>query len=200
MPIKLRNDPEKPTNPLIWCGAVICTIIAIAVIITGIVVFIGYLVLHPSVPVISVASAHLDHFSNDQAGLLETQLTINIKAENDNAKAHASFSKTQFVLSFQGIPIARLVVGSFNVPKNDSVEFHYEVASSSIPLNSEEMKQVDLALKQDLIVFDLKGNSRARWRVGLLKTVKFWCHLDCQLKFHPFNGSYMNSKCTSRVK
>lgn len=200
MPKKLIHGPEKRTHPLVWCLAILCTVVAIAVIITGIIVFVGYLVIHPSVPVISVVSAHLDKIQNDLAGLLEAQLTIVVKAENDNAKAHASFSDTNFVLSFQGISIARLVADPFEVAKNGSVEFPYKVESSSIPLSPEEMQQVDMALKQDQITFDLKGSSRARWRVGLLGSVKFWCHLNCQLKFHPLTGIYMNSPCTSRAK
>ena len=56
-------------------------VVAIAVIITGLVVFVGYLVIHPSMPIISVVSAHLDKIRNDLAGLLETQLTIVIKTE-----------------------------------------------------------------------------------------------------------------------
>ncbi|KAM6551068.1 hypothetical protein CsatB_000876 [Cannabis sativa] len=200
MPRKLIQGPERRTHPLVWCIAILCTVVAIAVIIVGLVVFVGYLVIHPSVPVISVVTAHLDKLQNDLAGLFETQLTIYVKAENDNAKAHASFSDTSFVLSFEGIAIARLVADPFDVAKNGSVEFPYRVESSSIPLNPEEMLQVDLALKQDKITFDLKGSSRARWKVGLLGSVKFWCHLNCRLKFHPLTGVYVNSPCTSRVK
>lgn len=200
MPRKLIHGQEKRTHPLVWCLAILCTVVAIAVIITGLVVFVAYLVIHPSVPFISVVSAHLDKIQNDLAGLLETQLTIVIKAENDNTKAHASFSDTDLVLSFEGIAIARLVADPFEVGKNESVEFPYKVESSSIPLNPEEMQQVDSALKQDQITFDLKGSSRARWRVGLLGSVKFWCHLNCQLKFHPLTGIYMNAPCTSRAK
>ncbi|GMN47635.1 hypothetical protein TIFTF001_016803 [Ficus carica] len=200
MQTKLRHGREKGTHPVVWCMAIVCTAVAIAVIVTGIVVFVGYLVIHPSVPVISVVSAHLDKIQNDIAGLLEAQLTIVVKAENDNTKAHASFSDMSFVLSFQGVDIAQLVAGPFDVAKNESQEIPYKVVSSSIPLNPEEMQQVDLALKADLITFDLKGHTRARWRVGILGSVKFWCNLNCQLKFHPLNGSYMNSPCTSRAK
>ncbi|EXC31037.1 hypothetical protein L484_021339 [Morus notabilis] len=200
MPGKLIQGPEKATHPVIWCLAIVCTVVAIAVIITGLVVFVGYLVIHPSVPIISVVSAHLDKLQNDIAGLLEAELTVVVKAENENAKAHASFSDTSFFLSFQGIVIAKLVAEPFEVAKNDSLQLPYKVLSSSIPLNPEEMQQVDMALKDDRITFDLKGHSRARWRVGLLGSVKFWCNLNCQLKFHPLTGSYMSSPCTSRAK
>ncbi|KAF3449242.1 hypothetical protein FNV43_RR09970 [Rhamnella rubrinervis] len=197
---RFRHGPERRTHPLIWLAAVICTVIALAVIIVGIVVFVGYLVSHPRVPVITVFDAHLDKFSTDMAGLLETQVTIQVKAENDNSKANASFSDTRFTLSFQGITIAQLVADPFEVKKNDSLQFYYVVPSSSIPLDPQQMEEVDLALKQDVIMFDFKGEARARWRVWLLGSLKFWCHLNCQLKFHPLNGTYMNAPCSSRAK
>lgn len=197
---KFKHGSEKRTHPLVWIAAIICTIIAVAVIILGVVVFVVYLINHPRIPVITVVDAHLDKISSDIAGLLETQVTIQVKAENDNSKAKASFSDTSFVLSFQGLVIAKLVAEPFEVKKNDSLQFYYVVPSSSIPLDPQQMEEVDMALKQDVITFDLKGDSKARWRVWLLGPLKFWCHLNCRLKFHPLNGTYMNAPCSSRAK
>lgn len=190
----------KRTHPFIWCLAIICTLICIAVIASGIAVFIGYIVMHPRVPTLSVANATLDTMRYSQAGLLETQMTIIIRAENDNAKAHASFSDTGFFLSFQGLVLAKLVADPFDVKKNSSIYFYYEVTSDEIPLDSARRHQVDLSLKQKKITFDFKGNSKTQWRVWLLGSVKFWCHLDCQLRFHTSNGTYISSSCTSKTK
>lgn len=200
MSSKLGHGPGKRTHPLVWMAAIICTVIAVAVIVTGIVAFAGYMVIHPRIPVITIVSAHLDKILYDMAGLLETQVTIVVRAQNGNAKAHASFSDTRFQLSYQGVVIAKLVADPFEVRKNDSMEFYYVVPSSSIPLDPNQMAELDFELKEDLITFDLKGNSRARWRVGLLGSLKFWCHLNCELKFHPSNGTYMNSPCSSKAK
>ncbi|XP_022136394.1 uncharacterized protein LOC111008115 [Momordica charantia] len=200
MPPRLISDAKRRTHPLVWFAAVLCTILSIAVIIGGIVVFVGYLVIHPRIPTISVIGAHLDGFQIDVAGRLEVQLTIVVEAENDNAKAHASFSDTSFFLSFLGIRIARLVADPFAVRKNSSHKFQYAIASSSIPLNPEQMEEADYALKSDLSRFDLKGNTRVQWRVGMLGSVKYWCHLHCELKFHPSNGTYLSLPCSSKAK
>ncbi|XP_004300540.1 PREDICTED: uncharacterized protein LOC101301588 [Fragaria vesca subsp. vesca] len=198
MPRKLTH--QRGTHPLVWLAAIICTIVSIAVIIAGIVVFAGYMVIHPRVPFIKVTQAHLENLQNDPTSLLETAITIVVRAENDNTKAHASFSDLSFTLSFQGMKIARLVANPFDVRKNDSVDFNYVVESSSIPLSSGQVDQVDSSLKRDRISFDLKGNVRARWRVGLVGSVKLWGHLNCRLNFHPSNGSYIYSPCRSRAK
>nr|AAV68887.1 hypothetical protein AT5G45320 [Arabidopsis thaliana] len=55
-----RLTSRHGTSPFIWCAAIICAIISIVVIVGGIIVFVGYLVIHPRVPIISVADAHLD--------------------------------------------------------------------------------------------------------------------------------------------
>ncbi|XP_022983092.1 uncharacterized protein LOC111481740 [Cucurbita maxima] len=163
MPPKLISNAKRRTHPLIWFAAVLCTLVSIAVIIAGVGVFIGYLVIHPRIPTISVIGAHLDNFQNDIVGRLEVQLTILVEAENDNAKAHASFSDTSLFLSFLGLNIAEIVADPFDVRKNSSVQFHYAVNSIEIPLNPEQMEEVDFALKTDLIQFDLNRNTRVQW-------------------------------------
>ncbi|KAK7407005.1 hypothetical protein VNO78_08644 [Psophocarpus tetragonolobus] len=197
----MRTHESGNTHPLIWIAAILCTIIAIGVVIGGIVVFVGYMVIHPRIPVISVTNAHLDLLSNDYAGLLQTQLTIFVVAQNGNAKAHATFSDIRFNLSYQGQGIAMMVAQPFEVPKNHSKTLNYLVRSASIPLTPDQMEEVDASWKRDVIAFDLKGSARSRWRIGPLGSVKFWCNLECQLKFRPSNGSYINhSRCTSESK
>ncbi|KAJ7953301.1 Late embryogenesis abundant protein [Quillaja saponaria] len=200
MPRTLRHGPQRRTHPLVWFLAVICTIIAVAIIIAGMVVFVGYLVIHPRVPFISVANAHLHLLDNDLAGLLQTQISVTVRAENDNQKADATFSDIRLTLSFQGIKIAYLVAGQIEVSKKKSMDLNYVVQSSSIPLNPDQMDEVDFSRKRNVISFELKGSARAMWRVGPLGSVKFWNHLNCMLKFHPSNGTYIHSRCSSKSK
>ncbi|XP_004512337.1 NDR1/HIN1-like protein 12 [Cicer arietinum] len=188
------------TNLFIWLLAILCTIIAIGVVIGGIVVFVGYIVIHPRVPTISISNAHLDLFRNDYAGLLQTQLNIRVLAQNGNAKAHATFSDIKFLLSYQGQGIAIMVADTFDVPKNNSQILNYVVQSSSIPLTPDQVEVVDETWKRNVVGFDFKGHARTQWRVGPLGSLKFWCKLECQLRFHPLNGSYIPSRCTSQSK
>ncbi|XWS62287.1 hypothetical protein CRYUN_Cryun07bG0197300 [Craigia yunnanensis] len=197
---KFSTGPERRTYPLVWCAAIVCTILTLAVIIAGIVTFIGYLVIHPRVPYVSVVNAHLDRIRIDYAGILEIQVTVVIRAQNGNKKAHASFLHSGYILSLNGEDVAQLVAPPFEVSKNSSVDFNYVVQSLPIPLDPEEAEDLDEAMKKDLITFDLKGSARVRWRVGRLGSVKFMCRLNCQLHFHPLNGTYIPSSCTSKAK
>ncbi|KAK7307393.1 hypothetical protein VNO77_40414 [Canavalia gladiata] len=200
IPRRLNTPHNDSTHPLIWLAAILCTIIAIGVVIAGIVVFIGYMVIHPRIPIISITNAHLDLLRNDYAGLLQTQLRIIVVAQNGNAKAHATFSDIKFNVSYQGQGIAVMVADPFDVPKNNSKTLPYVVQSAPIPLTPDQMEEVDGSWKRDIIGFDIKGSARTRWRVGPLGSVRFWCTLECQLKFHPSNGSYIPKRCTSESK
>ncbi|GAB2272878.1 hypothetical protein Dimus_007694 [Dionaea muscipula] len=200
MPRPVIGPQRKPHPALIWCAAIICTIFTVIVIITGIIVFIGYLVIRPSVPFVRVPSAHLDTFSFDEEGVLSTGFTIVVRAENDNIKARASFSDFKFTLSFDGLDIARLEALPFDVGTNNSLDLKFVFESSPIALDSEQIGAADLSLKRNMIEFALKGSSRARWRVGPLGSVKFWCHLNCQLLFQTNGNITSMSHCSSKSK
>ncbi|XP_010536072.1 PREDICTED: uncharacterized protein LOC104811158 [Tarenaya hassleriana] len=191
---------RQGTSIFVWCAAIICALISVAVIFGGIAVFVGYLVIHPRIPIISVVNAHLDLLRYDISRVMETQITIIVRAENDNEKAHATFEDTEFHLSFGGKYIAILKAAPFKVGKNSSLDFSYVVQSYPVPLGPTEMQMIDYALKQDVITFDLKGDSRTRWRVGPFGSVRFWCDLNCELNFRPSDHSYLRSPCSSSHK
>lgn len=201
--MKKHNYPPHPpekTHFLWWCAAVLCSLLTLAVIIAGVVIFVGYLVIHPRIPIISVVNAHLNKFRYNPAGILVTQVSIDVRSENDNTEAHASFSGQNLTLIFQGTEIAKLVAPPYEVRKNDSVVFNYLATSEPIPLSDEQRRDVDLSIAGDLIEFVLKGDSKARWRVGAVGSVKFECRLDCVLRFHGSDGAFIPSPCTSKPK
>ncbi|KAG5229429.1 hypothetical protein OIU77_024108 [Salix suchowensis] len=197
----LVSTPPPRTHFLWWLAAILCTILTVAIIIAGIVIFIGYMVIHPRVPVISVVDAYLPHFNYDEAGVLVMQVNILVRSKNDNRKAHARFSNFNLELFFDGNRIAVLSTATpYEVKKNSSVDFNYEYTSDSIPLNPSQMNHVDESLKKDQVSFELKGGVRAQWKVGVLGSIKLLCHLNCRLQFHSSNGSYIPRRCSSRSK
>ncbi|KAH0733997.1 hypothetical protein KY285_009704 [Solanum tuberosum] len=191
--------PERRTNPLIWCVALLCTFITLAVIITGIIVFIGFIIVRPKVPQMSVTSANIDTFAYDMSNLLSIKVSIVINAENDNVKAHATFYETIYTLYFHDVKVAYLRADPFDVPKNSSIPLYYPVESTSIALTPQEGANAEVALNQRLVGLDLKGSSRTRWRLGVVGSVKFWLHLNCKLKL-PLDGSTIYPKCSTKSR
>lgn len=189
--------PERRTNPLIWCVALLCTFITLAVIVTGIIVFIGFIIVRPKVPQMSVRSANIDTFAYDMSNLLSIKVSIVINAENDNVRAHATFYDTLYTLYFHDVKVAYLRADPFDVLKNTTIQLYYPVESTSIALTPQEGANAEVALNQKLVGLDLKGSSRTRWRLGLVGSVKFWLHLNCKLKL-PLDGSTIYPKCSTK--
>ncbi|KAI3703534.1 hypothetical protein L1987_73676 [Smallanthus sonchifolius] len=197
--------PQRRTNPLIWCLAFICAILATIIIVAGIIVFIGYLVIRPKLPLLYVHSARLDKLSYTQAGILAVRLIIIMKAENHNMKAHVSFYDTIRLMcgrtrrgSYHGLSIAQLVADPFDVRKNTSRELNYVVESSPIPLEPPEQYLTEQSLaKTKVVPFFLKGSSRTRWRVGPLGSVKFWLHINCHIQL-PTDNTVVYPDCSTK--
>ncbi|XP_072967106.1 uncharacterized protein [Typha angustifolia] len=195
---KLISNRGRYTSPLVWTAAIACAILAIAVIITGVVVFAIYLIYQPKMPYLTVADAHLDKLDYDQTGMLDTEMTMRIMAENDNSKSEAGFSDLSLTLKFNGITVAELKADPFVVPMNSSLPLDYDVPSATIPLDQGGMAVMDVALKNGVVPFDFTGQARTKWRVGIFVSVRFWTHLSCQLKFFWPNGSAVNLDCSSK--
>ncbi|GMQ03831.1 hypothetical protein CsSME_00049481 [Camellia sinensis var. sinensis] len=189
----------RTTSRFIWFIAILCTIITVSVIIIGITVFIAYIAIRPKVPLISLTYAHLDIFDySESSSLFTTKLTIKIKFQNDNANAHAHFSDTAFIVGIRGLELTKLVLVPFDVSKNSSVEYAYQIESSPILLSPDKVVLVDLSLKQDYASFELIGTAMTRWRVGSIASVKFRLHLNCQLHFVLSSRDSVGSYCNSR--
>ncbi|CAL9210754.1 uncharacterized protein LOC103990605 [Musa acuminata AAA Group] len=197
MPAFVPATPQQ-TSWAVWLAAIVCAVLAIAVIIAGIVVFAIYIIYQPKMPYIKVAYAQLSKLVYDQSGLLEIEMVLNLVAENDNKKAHASFSDLSFLLQFHRIDVAALRADPFDVAKNSSLELDYHFPSSPIPLDQAAMETMDVALKRGVVSFDLSGHARTRWRVGIFLSVKFRTSLSCELRFFWPNGSAVNLDCSSK--
>lgn len=195
-PILRREDR---THPLIWALAILCTILAVAVILTGLLVFLTYIIYQPKMPYLVVTYAHLDRLDYDQTGLLGTVISLTIMAENDNTRAHATFSDLSIKVRFHGVEIADLRAGEFEAEKNSSVALNYVVPSAMVPLDRGGMEEMDVSLKRDVIRFVLDGQARTRWRVGFVMTVKLWTHLSCGIQFFVSNRTTNGLDCTSKA-
>ncbi|EPS62680.1 hypothetical protein M569_12109, partial [Genlisea aurea] len=193
-PVLVRR---RRTSRLIWCLAIICAVLTVAVIVAGIVACVGYVTIRPKVPRLSLASAQANAVYFDEAGSVTVQVTVVVRAENDNAKASATFYGTNFELSFYGRTVAHLVADQFGVRPNASVELPYVVQSSPVPLSPQEAEAVSSGLSRGSVVFEMVGSARTRWSVGVVGSVRFWLNFRCVLRL-PVNGTVVYPRCSSR--
>lgn len=185
---------------MVWALVILCTLLAIGVIVTGATVFAVYLLYKPKMPYLLVSDARLVSLEYDGSGTIQRMvLSLTILAENSNSKADASFSRFDLAVGFRGADVALLRARPFSVARRSSVPLPYLVVSAGRPLNPDAMQYMDGALKAGVVPLDLFGKARTTWKVGIFVSLRFWTRIHCKfLFFYPGNGTHMPIDCRSR--
>jgi hypothetical protein len=200
---QFREDSRRPgrSSKLVWALVILCTVLAVGVIVTGGAVFAVYLLYKPKMPYLLVSNtARLVSLEYDGSGTIQNLvLSLTIQAENSNSKADASFSRFDLGVGFHGAEVALLRARPFTVPRRSSVPLPYLVVSAGRPLNPDGMRYMDGALKAGVVPLDLFGKARTTWKVGVFVSLRFWTRIHCRfLFFYPGNGTAMPIDCRSR--
>ncbi|KAL5199387.1 hypothetical protein ABZP36_020590 [Zizania latifolia] len=199
----IRPDEEHKSSRLAWALVILCTLLAIAVIVTGATVFAVYLIYKPRMPYLLVSDAQLLRLDYDQGGTIQyLQVLIVVQARNTNSRADASFSRVNLAVRFHGADVAWLRARPFVVARESSVPLAYNVVSGGQTLSPDGMRAMDQSLKSGVVPLDLLGRARTRWKVGIFTSVQFWTRIACRLHFFfPGNGTVMptdRNTCTSK--
>ncbi|CAD6260980.1 unnamed protein product [Miscanthus lutarioriparius] len=186
-----------------WATVILCTVLAIAVILAGAAVFAVYTLFKPKMPYLAVSDARLGLLQYDQGGTIQSlQMSITIRAENNNSRADATFSRVDLALGFHGVDVALLRAEPFVVARESSLPLRYNVVSVGRTLDAEGMQAMDAALKASVVPFDLLGKARTRWKVGVFVRLRYWTRIWCRLRlFFPGNGTVVptdRDRCRSR--
>jgi hypothetical protein len=194
---------ERSSSGWAWATVLVCTALAVGVILAGVAVFAVYLIYRPSMPYLTVSDARLERLEYLQDGAIDyLQASITVLAVNNNSKADTSISSMDLVVGFHGADVALLRAQPFMVPRESSLPLPYRVVSAGRPLDAAGMQAMDEALKAGVVPFDLFGKARTRWKVGVFANLRFWMRISCRLRFFfPGNGTVMptdRDKCHSR--
>ncbi|KAL6603506.1 hypothetical protein ACP70R_043867 [Stipagrostis hirtigluma subsp. patula] len=197
---QVPQEDRRRSSGVVWAMVILCTVLAIGVIVTGATVFAVYLVYKPKMPYLLVSDARLVALEYDQAGTIDNLvLSLTILAENTNSKADASFSRVDLAVGFHGAEVAVLRARPFAVARRSSVPLRYQVVSAGRPLSPDGMRYMDGALKAAVVPLDLFGKARTTWKVGIFASLRFWTRISCRfLFFYPGNGTAMPIDCRSR--
>lgn len=196
----LQGDRPRRSSNVVWALVILCTVLAIGVIVTGGTVFAVYLLYKPKMPYLLVSDARLVSLEYDGSGTIQNLVVrFTILAENSNSKADASFSRFDLAVGFHGAEVAALRARPFSVARRSNVPLPYLVVSAGRPLNPDGMQYMDGALKAGVVPLDLFGKARTTWKVGIFVSLRFWTRINCRfLFFYPGNGTAMPIDCRSR--
>ncbi|KAJ6417563.1 hypothetical protein OIU84_003315 [Salix udensis] len=101
---KLSKPPifkqPRRTNLVIWCGAILCLIFSLVLIIFGIATLIIYLVVKPRNPVFDIPNANLNSIYFDSPEYFNGDLTFLANFSNPNQKLDVRFEHVDIELYF----------------------------------------------------------------------------------------------------
>ncbi|CAM0909817.1 unnamed protein product [Alopecurus aequalis] len=189
---RIRDDDEQRSSGWVWLVVVLCTLLAIGVIVAGATVFAVYLIYKPKMPYMVVTDAHLGRlvYTPDDGVIRDIQVSIGVLARNTNSKADASFSNFDIAVEFHGIALALLRARQFTVARESSVPLPYDVVSGGARLDAAGMRAMEGAIRTGAVPLDVYGKARTRWRMGIFLKVQFWTRISCRLYFNfPGNGT-----------
>uniref|UniRef100_A0A0D9WU11 Late embryogenesis abundant protein LEA-2 subgroup domain-containing protein n=1 Tax=Leersia perrieri TaxID=77586 RepID=A0A0D9WU11_9ORYZ len=200
--IRAEKDHHRSSG-VAWAVVILCTLLAIGVIVAGATVFAVYLIYKPRMPYLLVADARMVSLQYDQAGTISyLRVLVDVVARNTNSRADASFTRVDLALRFHGADVARLRAAPFAVARASAAPLLYDVVSGGQPLDAGAMRAMDASLKSGVVPLDLVGRARTRWKVGIFASLKFWTRISCRLHFFfPGNGTVMaadRNSCTSK--
>jgi hypothetical protein len=190
---RIREDDEKQRSSWwVWLAVILCTLLAIGVIVAGATVFAVYLIYKPKMPYMVVTDAHLGRlvYTPGDGVIRDIQVNIGVLARNTNSKADATFSNFDIAVGFHGSDLALLRARKFTVPRESSVPLPYDVVSGGARLSAGGMQAMEGAIRDRVLPLDVFGKARTRWKMGIFLRVQFWTRISCRLYFnYPGNGT-----------
>ncbi|XP_066369162.1 uncharacterized protein [Miscanthus floridulus] len=197
---QILQEERRRSSGLVWALVILCTVLAIGVIVTGATVFAVYLHYKPKTPYLLVSDARLERLVYDQSGTIrDLQLALTVLAENSNSKTDATFSRVNLAVGFRGAEVALLRAGTFAVPRRSFLPLRYQVVSVGRQLSPQGMEAMAGALRESVVPLDLFGKARTTWKVGIFASLQFWTRISCRFLFnYPGNGTAMPIDCRSK--
>lgn len=189
-----------PRMPTVLC-IIGCSVFAIVAFLIGIMVLLGYLIYHPSLPSFRVEEAALDSLLLDAKFVLTSEITILLRVHNPNNKVTLNYESLGFELQFEKHTISTYILGAFSqVPKN-TTERLFVMSAQRVQLEANEGEDLSYSIQGNRVSYDFVGKVRTKAKFGHISSTKYWLHTTCQLEFSPpplGNGTLVNRHCHSR--
>jgi hypothetical protein len=199
------NEPILPppasTNICIWLCAISCSIFAIIVILTGLIVLLGFLIFHPRLPSFTVKEATLNTLLLDSSFVLSSQTTILLHIRNPNAKVAVDYESLRFELQFEKHALSNLTFSPFSQQTKNSTDWLFVMAASAVQLQPIEGEHLSYSIQSNSVTYDFVGTVRTKAKFGSITSIRYWLHIKCNLEFNSpspvNNGSLVSSSCHS---
>lgn len=187
--VMLRFTRETPA---MWCSALMCIIYAVILLISGFIILITYLVVHPKQPVFDITHANFSRAGSYPDVLAEFAILANFS--NPNKILNLKIEHASVQLLFEDTVIGNETTQPFSIMHKETKSVVFKNLRSTTPIKMPEkvrMEFLDQVLSNK-VFFRLKGTFKVR------SPFTYWVHEWCYLQVtSPPGGSLVNRICNT---
>ncbi|XP_021905979.1 uncharacterized protein At1g08160, partial [Carica papaya] len=196
--LPLRQPQPNRTNPLIWCGAVLCLIFSLVLIFFGIATLIIFLGIKPRNPVFDAPSASLNSIYFDSPEYFNGDFTFLANFSNPNRKIDVRFEYLDMELYFLDRLIGTQAVQPFSQRRGETRLESLHFISSLVYLPQNLSMELRKQVLNNRIRYNIRGTFKVRASLGMIH-FSYWLHGRCQLEMTgPPTGVLVAHSCKTR--
>ncbi|XP_031479832.1 uncharacterized protein LOC116250342 [Nymphaea colorata] len=152
--------PPRRTNPIVWCIAVFCLILAVVIVISAVFTLVLFLAIRPRLPSIDIPSATLDSLYLDSPNLLNGDLTLVLNISNANHRIDIRFELLVVELYLGGTMVATQMIEPFRAYKEGWRAGSLHFLTSQVGLGSAEVALVGQMVQTERISTDVSHSEK----------------------------------------
>ncbi|KAK8360627.1 hypothetical protein V6Z11_A04G180400 [Gossypium hirsutum] len=169
----------RQTDPLTLSTATSCIIFWLIVILAGLLVLMVYLIFRPHRPLFDLNGFTLNAATLDTGYLLDADVTLLVNFTNPNKKVSIDFNRLSLDLYFDETLIATQYIEPFSAAKGQTMFASIHMIASQVSLSMKEALLFENQIKNNQVLFSVKGAFRARSKLGGFMKYSYWLHSYC---------------------
>jgi hypothetical protein len=193
-----KHPRPRRTNPVIWCGAILCLIFSLVLIFFGIATLIIYLVIKPRNPVFDIPNANLSSIYFDSPEYFNGDLTFLADFSNPNQKIDVRFEYVDIELYFSDRLIGTQALQPFTQRSRETRLESVQIISSLVYLPQNLAFELQKQVQSNKVHYNMRVTFKVRSNLGLLH-YSYWLHGRCEIEMTgPPTGVIVARSCKTK--
>lgn len=186
------------TNPWIWCGAALCFIFSILLIVFGIATLILFLAVRPRTPVFNISNAKLNTVLFESPVSFNGDMLLQLNFTNPNKKLNVRFENLIVELWFADTKIATQSVLPFSQRNGKTRLEPIRLISNMVFLPVNHALELRRQVTSNMIDYEIRSRFKVKAVLGMIH-YSYWLHGSCQLRLtSPPAGGLVYRNCTTK--
>ncbi|THG08721.1 hypothetical protein TEA_017384 [Camellia sinensis var. sinensis] len=192
-----KLQPRR-TNPVVWCGAILCMIFSILLIFFGVATLVVVLVIKPKNPVFDTPAARLNLIYFDTPVNFNGDFTFLANFSNPSRKLDVRFEYGDVELYFYDSLIASQAFQPFTLRRGEARLASVHMISSLVFLPPNLALELQQHVQSNRVIYNIRGTFRVRANLGLIH-FSYWLRGRCQLEMtSPPIGALLARSCRTK--